>query len=200
MEHIEKYRQNGYTVRVYNDENPEHPFNAFDTTCMSLFVWKSRGVNSQWQTDFDVACPFADKDFVEDFEQVQEIFKKKVERKSLAGFAVIDFGDWRVWYQAILFITPKQAEREGWSSEQAQTYLNAIAREITAYVNGEVYGYQITRRGQEIDSCWGFYDYDQMKENIESQINWHVAERNKRKLEKRASHMVFGLYSPIGLA
>ena len=28
------------------------------------------------------------------------------------------------------------------------------------YINGEVYGFTLYHNGEEVDSCWGFYDYD----------------------------------------
>lgn len=48
------------------------------------------------------------------------------------------------------------------------------------YIRGEVYRYELfDKTGKEIDSCWGIYGFDYVKEEVNSLIDWHAAEEEK---------------------
>ena len=60
------------------------------------------------------------------------------------------------------------------------------------YIRGEVYGYELfDKTGNEIDSCWGFYGLDYVKEEVSSLIAWHI-----RQVEKEQ----FALFVNAGVA
>lgn len=50
------------------------------------------------------------------------------------------------------------------------------------YIRGEVYGYELfDKTGNEIDSCWGFYGLDYVKEAVSSLIAWHIGQVEKEQ-------------------
>lgn len=45
--------------------------------------------------------------------------------------------------------------------EKVKRIFEGEIKEFAAYLNGEVYGYEIKKRnGEVVDSCWGYYDFD----------------------------------------
>ena len=45
--------------------------------------------------------------------------------------------------------------------EWATSYLKSVVAEYDSYLRNEVYGWVIKDNcGLQVDSCWGFYDYD----------------------------------------
>lgn len=52
-----------------------------------------------------------------------------------------------------------EAIQQHWAGKwgDAVLYLQAVAKNYRMWANNEVYGYQVTVDGEEIDSCWGFY-------------------------------------------
>jgi hypothetical protein len=81
---------------------------------------------------------------------------------------VADFGDrWDSGQVGFIYCTREKALRE-WGNgglvlskkrrQQAVTYLTGEIETYHEYLSGQVYGYEIKRKGEGvIDSCWGFY-------------------------------------------
>ena len=44
--------------------------------------------------------------------------------------------------------------------QAAKDCIEALAEELHYYHNGECYGYGIDYKGEQVDSCWGFYGID----------------------------------------
>lgn len=55
------------------------------------------------------------------------------------------------------------------------------------YLTGAVFGYQIKRKGEEIDSSWGYYGYDHEKSglmwNVREAIEWDKRRRAQQESE-----------------
>ena len=60
--------------------------------------------------------------------------------------------------------------------EQAEKNLIAEIEEYSQYCNGEVYGYQIYKKGEscsdEVNACWGYIGYDHVKETVEDELKF----------------------------
>lgn len=52
-------------------------------------------------------------------------------------------------------------------------YLKAEVETYDNYLTGETYGYKITKDGEEIDSCWGYYGYDDVKNVANAQLMYY---------------------------
>lgn len=65
------------------------------------------------------------------------------------------------------------------------------------YIRGEVYGYELfDKTGNEIDSCWGFYGFDYIKEEVNSLIAWHIRQVEEDEKEQFALFVNAGLPIP----
>jgi len=51
--------------------------------------------------------------------------------------------------------------------------LRAEVRTYDQYLTGDTFGYKITKDGEEIDSCWGYYGYHETKEQAENQLMYY---------------------------
>lgn len=64
-----------------------------------------------------------------------------------------------------IYIEASDIESEfGGDRQQAEKCLESEIKEYDDYIRGEVYGYTITKDGEDIDSCWGMYGFEYCKE------------------------------------
>lgn len=71
----------------------------------------------------------------------------------------------------------KKAALENWSAkkvskglrEKAEKYIEASVKEYDDFISGQVYGFIIKNKetDEELDSCWGFYGLDYIREQAE---------------------------------
>jgi hypothetical protein len=52
-------------------------------------------------------------------------------------------------------------------------YLKGEVEYYDNYLTGETYGYKITKDGEEIDSCWGYYGYEDVKNVANEQLMYY---------------------------
>ena len=90
-----------------------------------------------------------------------------------------------------IYITKDKIEKEGWTPEQADNYLDGEVEVYDNYLTGEVYGYRITKYNKEIEddeeveSCWGYYGDDgkeSMIQECKNTIDYLVKKQEERNL------------------
>lgn len=66
--------------------------------------------------------------------------------------------------ETLYFATKEEIKKEGWKRRERKTpaqwaerCMLAALKEVRAWIEGDVYGFVVTRKGKEIDSCWGYY-------------------------------------------
>lgn len=65
------------------------------------------------------------------------------------------------------------------------------------YIRGDVYGYQLSdKSGNELDSCWGFYGLDYIREEVNRIINWYIRQKEEEEKEQFALLINAGLPIP----
>ena len=69
--------------------------------------------------------------------------------------------------------------------QKATEYLKGEVEEYDQYLSGQVYGYSIKRKGEELESCWGFYGLDYTKKEAEGCADT-ILEALPPKQEKQA--------------
>ena len=85
-----------------------------------------------------------------------------------------------------IYITKDKIEKEGWTPEQADKYLDGEVEVYDNYLTGEVYGFRIEDAdGEEIDSCWGYYGDDGKEDMIKeckSSIDYYIQKKEEKDL------------------
>jgi hypothetical protein len=117
-----------------------------------------------------------------------------------------DPGGWDTSFVGYIYIT-KEDIRRNWNIkritreklEQAKRILMSEVEVYSAYLSGDVYGYTIiSPDGEELDSCWGFYNVDDTnyaEEEAKSRIDCII----KSDLEKHTEHLKVWIKNKIPL-
>ena len=94
---------------------------------------------------------------------------------------------WDSGMVGLIFISKKKVRKEFGCKyitkkvrEYITEYLTGEVKTYDRYLTGDVYGYKITKKGEEVDSCWGFYGQEKCMETGESIVEYYI---NKVKEE-----------------
>ena len=181
MEPIETVNYRGYKIKVYADDCAENPQTAWDNAGTYALMlnrdWcKAEPASINTETSSGVMGALADSLNGTDDTAIEK-FKARIVRQ---GGAVVE---WRGHNDIDGFAYCKADEiRKEWAGNvgQAEAYLKAHIATLAAYCNGEVYGYTVKRGGYE-DSCWGFYDMEDMVREAKANIDHRQAELRKAR-------------------
>lgn len=73
---------------------------------------------------------------------------------------------------------------EEWGTKTDDEYIELMKGEVEVYdqyLTGDVWGYVIEdEHGEEVDSCWGFYGYENCKEQARSQAEYFQRDKEER--------------------
>ena len=95
-----------------------------------------------------------------------------------------------------IYITKDKIEKEGWTPEQADKYLDGEVEVYDNYLTGEVYGFRIEDAdGEEVESCWGYYG-DDGKEYMIQECKQTI-DRLVKKQEER--NLLLGIQMELGI-
>jgi hypothetical protein len=107
-----------------------------------------------------------------------------------------DPGGWDTSHVGFIYVTKEDIRKE-WNIKRitakklkwAEDILRSEVKIYNAYLSGDVYGYIIeSPDGQEVDSCWGFYNVDDTnyaEEEAKSMIDCII----RTALEKHTAHL-----------
>lgn len=76
--------------------------------------------------------------------------------------------------------------QKGWTytSNKAYKVAESLIEEWNQYLSGDVYGYQIEGPdGNDLDSCWGFYGFEYIKDEVRSLLAHHVRKAFEKRIE-----------------
>lgn len=74
---------------------------------------------------------------------------------------------WMAWDSGLagVIVVGKKAAKKEWATDtkaRTEKWLDGEIENLDTYCRGEIYGYEVLDAdGNEIDSCWGFYDLDE---------------------------------------
>lgn len=166
-------KASGVLVELLQDDSPENPLESVDCRLISF---SARHSNFEHPDNyFDVGAPNEDTKQQLD---AQEAFVLRYYEHGQCEWALAGEGspgsDCRfdgVRVAGILFIgtdTPP---------EHRERFARELVKQYTAWCNGEVYGYVAKdNRGNEIDSCWGYYAAPDLKETVLWQLGMEEAD------------------------
>ena len=66
--------------------------------------------------------------------------------------------------------------------EKVEKQLKSEVETYDQFLTGDVYGYEITKDGEDIDSCWGFYGRDNCEEEAKSIVDSTIQHETKNHL------------------
>lgn len=185
MEIIETIEKSGFIGRIYPDTDPVNPREEYDNVGEILYT------SSRYTLGDRQVSP----------EEIQE----KTRDKSviwLPVYAYIHSGivlscspfscPWDSGMCGIIWCSKDRAKLE-WSGhyiKKAKKYLQGEVETYSQYLAGDVYGFTISNpQGEEIDSCWGFYGFDYITEEVKGLLDHYVKNQDADKEVREAGYL-----------
>ena len=89
---------------------------------------------------------------------------------------------WDSGLYGVIVVDKKTAKKE-WgedAQERAEKWLDGEIEDLNIWARGEIYGYVVENAdGEEIDSCWGFYDLDECIGEAEGMVDYDFEVQEK---------------------
>jgi hypothetical protein len=167
----ETFDQNGYTVNIIRDEMPFNPRKEFD----------SLGTMVCWHSRYNLGDVDGSKEYNSPSELVSYL-----QRERCIALPLFLYDHSGITMSTQPFSCPWDSGQVGWIFvEREKVYKEYSAKRITKtirekvvrilqqevktyddYLTGEVYGYEVLKGGETVDSCWGFYGRDHEKSGL----------------------------------
>jgi len=167
----------GYEIKIEQDLNPENPIAEYDGN--ALYALSHSRYSLQNDTDLSA-------DDYNSWDEFKEALIKKYKALAVlpvymydhSGITINTIGYSCRWDSGqIGFVFVNKACLKEWGYKSVKGYEKAAGKTILedlisnvklydSYLCGEVYGYNITKDGEDIDSCWGYYGDDGQEDMI----------------------------------
>lgn len=182
---LELKHKNGTVAKIYQDENSESPRS-----------WDNLGTLKTWIRNYDFSDKNApnlnSSDDFEDWSKENDValFMRIDFCDYGSGGLRISMDDGDYHSDGVIFVTNERLFKEFAQKtltgevgpetlKKAKDVLKAELRTLNQWANGEVYGYTIEKsvtcktckhtENENVDSCWGFYGMETIKEELQSQ-------------------------------
>lgn len=171
MEVCEQYERNGLDVKIYYDMSPESP-REWDNVGTMICGHRSYNLgDEQFNSDDYEGWEDLEKHLIEERKAVIVLPLGLYDHSGITMYVGNVHDRWDGGQVGFIYCTQEDIDRE-WSgdAEKAEKYLRAEVETYDQYLRGDVYGFVITnpKNYEDIDSCWGFYGLDDVKEEANS--------------------------------
>lgn len=178
---VEQFEESGYTVKIYPDFDPQNPRKDYDPL----------GTMVHWHRRYDLG----DRKLNEQeekalrrggFKLLERYLRITQGAVCVLPLSLLDHSGLHMWVGGgphwsdsagwdsgtvgFIYVTKDQLEKFGTPADKAEQQLNAEVETYDQYLRGDVYGYVIEDEdGEHVDSCWGFYGSDYVREEARTQ-------------------------------
>lgn len=175
------------TVKILQDEDPTNPLTEWDMFgTFALFHRRYRLSSPE--------CPFTEPEEWQEYCKREKPLFLPVYMYEHSGITINTTGYSCPWdsYQLGVIYVSREKIRQEYSCKhitekirkQVYDLLRAELKTYDQYLTGEVYGYVIEdEEGETIDSCWGFYGYDDCEAQAKAQLEYWRRERETLTLD-----------------
>lgn len=205
---IETYEDRGYTVKLWQDENPENP-REWDNLGV-MFCWHPRYQLGDEQFTRDAPAEVLDAGEAWDtLEDVRIYLVKHKDAVVILPLVLLDHsgltirvgtsygedpGGWDTSRVGFVYATREAIKKEyGRVTKATKAKAESVLRQEIAtydqYLKGDVYGYSIEFHGHDVDSCWGFHGLEAVQEAARDTVSRHIDEENRRREEKTRNYI-----------
>jgi hypothetical protein len=198
---IEVITHKGYQINVFYDQSPESP-REWDNlgTMLCLHRNYKLGEDHHYRTSDDIMA----------FIKTQKCIWLPIYMYDHSGITINTTGfscPWDSGQLGIIYVTDERIRKE-WNCKriskqrrlQVKAQLIGEVETYDKYLRGEIYGYTITSENDNDwigDSCWGFYDQEDMVKEAKSIIDHRIQQqkviKKDIKEEQESMQLVLGL-------
>jgi hypothetical protein len=179
MEHaIETFEVEGYTVKIYQDEDPMNP-RENDNLCVMVCEHRNYELGDRKATETELEAVRRGG-----FKLLERYLRIKEGAVCLVPLSLLDHSGLHMWTGGgshwsdsqgwdsgtvgFAYVTKARAEELGAPLELAERQLEGEVGEYDQYLRGDVYGYVVEDEdGEHVDSCWGFFGFDYCRKEAE---------------------------------
>lgn len=178
---MEEYERNGCTIKIELDDDPQNPRD-----------WDNVGTMICSHRDYNLGDEQFDS---EDYEGWEDLKQHLIDERGAVVVLPLGLYDhsgitmyvgdthdrWDRGQVGFIYATADDllelnadySTDEGY--EQAEKYLRGEVENYDKYLTGQVFGYTVSDPdGDDIASCWGYYDEDQCKQDAEAEADAYV--------------------------
>lgn len=196
---IKTIEKSVFKAEIFIDEFAENPrkFSDHFSTIVNFHPRYSIGdINKSDPDDFFLSC-YSYSLTYDDVEKAKKMFYNDnvvlpVYMYDHSGITINTTGfscSWDSGMVGIIYVSKKKIREEfnikrisSKLIEKVKKIMVSEIEELDQFLTGDVYGYTLTNTetGEEIDSCWGFYGLDYIKEEINSSIDYYDSKTYKQ--------------------
>jgi hypothetical protein len=168
MEPVQTIQHNGYTIKIFVDDDPQNPRTEFDHLGKILYTSARYALGDEMVLSCDI----------EDIVQREDVIALPVYAYIHSGI-VLGTSEFSCRFDSgqsgIIYCEIEDAKKEyqDLSAEEldkvVRERLKAEVEEFSKYLSGEVYGYTVTEpKGFNESSCWGIYNIEDAIEDAKA--------------------------------
>lgn len=197
---IETVKRGGFTAHIYYDTDPLDPRKDCDNLGKIVSRKLTPDVNFKFSGDRETDIERLKQEFGATVILPIYMYSHGGETINTTGFSC----PWDSGQIGWIFATTEDICKE-YNYKRVDTATRYIVEQrlvgeietLDQYMRGEVYGYKLfDKTGEEIDSCWGIYGFDYVKEEVNSLIDWHVRQAAEEEKAQFALFVNAGLPIP----
>ena len=156
MQAIETVQQGDLVIKVYQDDDPSNPRTDYDNGTIILVK-----PNRYFSGDKD--CDLETEEEVRELYQDDKVLCILPLYAYIHGSVALSTGPFGCRFDSgqagWVVITQSKSDLmgyEGFTQEQLEEAIKAEVKTFHEYLNGEVYGFQISKGEEILESCWGY--------------------------------------------
>ena len=177
MEALKTIEYRGCNIEIYYDEHAEGPEQWEDEGAVKLISFNRRYGNNHGFSDPQEAIEHAKANNMHVY-QIRSYIHSGIALSLGSEYPFNDRFD--SGFYGLILVT-KDESIIAKPNEYAESYIKSW----NTWANGEVRGFMaLDKDGEDIDSCWGFYDEKHMLEEAKSNIDYHIKEQTKKHCQQ----------------
>jgi len=178
MNEIERIEHNGHIIRIMPDDDPMNPRE-----------WDNLGTILYSSSRYVLGDKEVSVDEIEEITQRDDVIWLPVYAYIHSGVVLNTGGfscPWDSGMSGIIYVEKKAAEaawagfEDDYSEDRVRKVLQGEVETFSQYVSGDIYGYVVeTATGEHVNSCWGFFGHEGVKEAISDArgaADWEVTQ------------------------
>lgn len=215
---IETVKHRGFDINIYPDDNPEDPREWDNLGTMVCF---HRNYSLGDKHDFDSVEEMwvsLAEDAGFDVEELEEREMAEIEKIVYENYTVLPLYlfdhsgitmstrpfscPWDSGQVGIIYVSNEKAKKELENYKGKTNAVDILVGEVETYdkyIRGDIYGYMVepSHRNKSIDcddSCWGYYELEDMIEEAKDNINYSIKEYKKEMVKQHKERMATNLF------
>jgi hypothetical protein len=207
----EREYPNGWKIEIHLDQDPWNPRE-----------WDNLGTMVTWHQRYTLGDEQANpSDFDEDLDDFVRSLKSERGARCVMPLYLFDHSglsmstddlSFRMWDSAgwdwgmvgLIFTTTERLRAMACDKWKSKRIRKALRDEVTTYddyLNGNVYGFVIRNpRGEETDSCWGFYpDHDPAEDLLRGYSFERSIAHIYAEAEAQLPNTIAHIFAPVGI-